>query len=68
MAKPDQPEPHTLYHRPLNWYCERLVEAGLVVDCLAEPLPDETFKTERPESYQRHATVPFVLILGARRA
>ena len=68
MAKPDQPEPHTLYHRPLSWYCERLVATGLVVDCLAEPLPDETFKTERPESYQRHATVPFVLILGARRA
>jgi SAM-dependent methyltransferase len=67
VAKPDQPERHTYYHRPLNWYCERLVEAGLVIDCLAEPLPDERFKAERPESYQRHATVPFVLVLGASK-
>jgi ubiquinone/menaquinone biosynthesis C-methylase UbiE len=67
VAKPDQPQPHTYYHRPLSSYCERLVEAGLVIDCLAEPLPDETFKAERPESYQRHATVPFVLVLGASK-
>ncbi len=64
----DPPVEATYYHRPLGWYVATLVEAGLLVDAIDEPVPDETFKTERPEDYQRHAAIPVIMTIGARKA
>lgn len=56
-----------VYNRPLGWYTARLREAGLAIDTLDEPLPDEEFAARRPRGQRRQLVAPSFLILGARR-
>ena len=63
----DQPEPIMRYHRPLGWYAGRLREAGLLIDALDEPLPDDAFAEAKPEAYRRQLVAPSFLVLGARK-
>lgn len=67
-AKLDQPEPHMNYHRPLGWYVEQLVRAGLLVDALEEPLAEEGLALTSPSFYQRQAVIPALIVLGAVKA
>lgn len=62
-----QPAPITRYHRPLGWYAARLREAGLLIDALDEPLPDDAFAVAKPEAYRRQFVAPSFLVLGARK-
>ncbi|MBX6342180.1 MAG: hypothetical protein IRY97_06960, partial [Thermomicrobiaceae bacterium] len=55
------------YHRPLGWYVERLVEAGLLVEALDEPLPDAAYQERWPDSYRRQQVTPSILVIGARK-
>ena len=62
-----QPVPITRYHRPLEWYAARLREAGLLIDTLDEPLPDDMAR--EPSAFvARQRVVPSFLILGSRKA
>lgn len=63
----DQPGRITRYHRPIGWYVSRLGEAGLPVEALDEPLPDEVFAAAEPEEYRRQQVIPFVMVIGARK-
>ncbi len=63
----DQPAPIMRYHRPLEWYARHLRDAGLLIDTLDEPLPDEVFAVARPATYQRQLVAPSFLVLGARK-
>jgi SAM-dependent methyltransferase len=62
-----QPRPIMRYHRPLSWYVARLGEAGLVIDTLDEPPPDEAFATAKPDAYRRQLIAPSFLVIGARK-
>lgn len=62
-----QPAPIARYHRPLGWYAARLREAGLPIDTLDEPLPDEGFAALKPRGHRRQLVAPSFLILGARK-
>ena len=67
IAKPNQPEQQTYYHRPLSWYAGHLVKAGLLIDCLDEPMPDTDFAERRPDVIKRFTAAPFLLVLGAQK-
>jgi SAM-dependent methyltransferase len=54
------------YRRPLSEIVQAIVDAGLVIEQLVEPLPNETFQRTRPDSYQRLLAQPEFLIVGAR--
>jgi SAM-dependent methyltransferase len=58
---------HRHYHRPLSWYVSQLVERGLVVTGLHEPLSIPADGTPEAEwtDYQRwFATIPTVLAIS----
>lgn len=63
----DPPVESAQYHRSLSWYITMLIEAGMVVDAFDEPLPDATWEADEPDSYARHAAVPVIATLGARK-
>jgi SAM-dependent methyltransferase len=55
------------YRRPLSAITGALVSAGFVIETLAEPLPDETFRTEKPDAYQRILKHPDFLMIRAKK-
>jgi hypothetical protein len=55
------------YHRPLGWYAARLREAGLLIDALDEPRPDDAFAAAKPDDFRRQLVAPSFLVLGARK-
>jgi ubiquinone/menaquinone biosynthesis C-methylase UbiE len=67
FAKPDQPVPQRYYHRPLSWYVERFVAAGLLIDHLGEPGPVEQYRADDPDFYARDTVVPTLIVLGAKK-
>lgn len=62
-----QPAPIMRYHRPLAWYAARLREAGLLIDTLDEPLPDDAVARDPSSFIARQRIVPSFLILGAQK-
>ncbi len=62
---PSHQSPVTNYHRPLSWYAQTLVEAGLLIDYIGEPEGDAIFAEKSPAFHARNQTVPVAMVLGA---
>jgi SAM-dependent methyltransferase len=56
------------FRRPLTAIVGALTDAGFVIERLVEPLPDEIFRAERPESYTRLLRFPEFLLIRGRLA
>jgi len=41
----------------LSWYAARLRDAGLLIDTLDEPLPDQEYAEQKPKSYRRQQQI-----------
>lgn len=54
-------------HRPLSYYVNALVDAGLVVTHMAEPAPPAGFLAAAVEEYPGAATIPRLLLLRAEK-
>ena len=70
LAMPDQPVPHTYFHRPLTALLAVAFEAGFVLDALEEPaFPPENRGGSTPFSWNGHfAEIPPVLVGRLRKA
>ncbi|HVD59880.1 MAG TPA: class I SAM-dependent methyltransferase [Gemmatimonadaceae bacterium] len=55
------------YRRPLSAITGALTSAGFVIETLAEPLPDEIFRVEKPDAYQRILKHPDFLMIRAQK-
>lgn len=56
--------PH--YRRPLSEMVEPLVENGFCIDGIVEPQPNEAFREQRPDVYEKESRQPVFLCLRAR--
>jgi 2-polyprenyl-3-methyl-5-hydroxy-6-metoxy-1,4-benzoquinol methylase len=56
------PQPITFYHRTISSYITALVEAGLSIQALEEPLP-----TTDDEFFEREQRIPFFMVFKARK-
>jgi len=54
------------YRRPLSAIIQAIVDAGLLIEQLVEPLPNKVFQQTRPDSYKRLLALPEFLIVRAR--
>jgi len=57
---------HT-YRRPLGEHLNPLLDAGFRIEEFREPTPEEEFRDERPERYERLTTVPRWEYVRARK-
>jgi SAM-dependent methyltransferase len=57
---------HT-YRRPLGEHLRPLLEAGFRIEAFREPTPEEGFKEEHPERYERLTSVPRWEYVRARK-
>jgi ubiquinone/menaquinone biosynthesis C-methylase UbiE len=53
------------FRRPLSAITESITRAGFLIERLVEPLPDEIFRAEKPDSYQRTLKHPEFLFVKA---
>jgi SAM-dependent methyltransferase len=63
----DQPVPLVRFHRPLSWYVTKVRAAGMLIDTLDEPRPDDAFAAARPDATRRQHVTPSFLVLGAQK-
>jgi len=55
------------YRRSLSAVINPLLGAGFLLDTLLEPLPQEAFKTQEPEDYEKLMKYPVFLCVRARK-
>lgn len=54
------------FRRPLTRITGAITDAGFVIERLVEPLPDDTFRAAKPDSYERILKHPEFLLIKAR--
>jgi ubiquinone/menaquinone biosynthesis C-methylase UbiE len=53
------------FRRPLSAITNAITDAGFLIERLTEPLPDETFRAEKPDAYERILKHPEFLLVKA---
>ena len=53
------------FRRPLTAITESITSAGFLIEKLVEPLPDEIFRAEKPDAYERALRNPDFLLIKA---
>jgi ubiquinone/menaquinone biosynthesis C-methylase UbiE len=56
------------FRRPLSAITNAITDAGFLIERLTEPLPDEIFRAEKPDAYERILKHPeFLLVKAVKR-